>query len=98
MSKHFNPAYSLWPEQVERRRSMSLTFAVRGGFVFGLVCVSTAYDVISDFVSSLTGQDPHDVTEGARGLFGGVCVASRRIPSRVPAAMGIWASHDRSCT
>ena len=43
---------------------MSLTFAV-SGFVFGLVCVSTAYNVISDFVSSATVQDPPAVTEGA---------------------------------
>ena len=64
MSKHSSPAYSLWPEQVRRRRSMSLTFAV-SGFVFGLVCVSTAYNVISDFVSSATSRDPPAVTEGA---------------------------------
>jgi hypothetical protein len=64
MSKHSSPAYSLWPEQVRRRRSMSLTFAV-SGFVFGLVCVSTAYNVISDFVSSATVQDPPAVTDDA---------------------------------
>jgi hypothetical protein len=63
MSKHSNPAYSLWREHARRRRSMSLTFAL-SGFVLGLVCVTAAYNVISDFVSSATVQDPPAVTDG----------------------------------
>ena len=39
-----------------------MTFAV-SGFVFGLVCVTMAYNVISDFVSSAALDEPPRSTE-----------------------------------
>ena len=86
MSKHSSPAYSLWPEQLRRRRSMSLTFAV-SGFVFGLVCVIMAYNVISDFVSSAALDEPPSSTElGGTSIIslpGAPAAALSRSPNRL---------------
>ena len=83
MSKPSSAAYSLWPEQVRRRRSMSLTYSV-SGFVFGLVCVTMAYNVISDFVSSAALDEPPSSTElgdtSIISLPGAPAVAQLRSP------------------
>jgi len=81
MSKHSSAAYSLWPEQVRRRRSMSLTFAV-SGFVFGLVCVTMAYNVISGFGSSAALDELSRSSE-----LGGTSIIS---PPGAPAVAQSW--------
>ena len=94
MSKHSSAAYSLWPEQARRRRSRSLTFAV-SGFVFGLVCMTTAYNVISDFVSSAALNEPPSSTEVSDTSIIQPTGASAVAQSRVPRSVN---SFDRTRT
>ena len=71
---------------------MSLTFAV-SGFVFGLVCVTMAYNVISDFVSSAALDEPPRSTE-----LGGTSIIWPRGAPVVALSRSLKNSFDRTRT